>query len=54
MLALFFTCPKRKCRHTWTKTGDAVANSSCPKCGTDNVCPVDIERTENDENSAFL
>lgn len=44
-LALYYTCPKRKCRHTWSRNNRAVLNDECPSCGTKDISPVDIERS---------
>ena len=41
---LHYTCPKRKCRHVWSRKSDIVDNSDCPKCGTTDLNPVDLDK----------
>jgi transcription initiation factor IIE alpha subunit len=43
IVSLFYTCPKRKCRHTWERQEQVVINDNCPECGAKDLCPVDME-----------
>lgn len=52
MLALYYNCPKRKCRHKWSRSDRVAPNDKCPNCGAENICPVDIENLELEERSA--
>lgn len=47
-MKLFYTCPKRKCRHTWDIDNPKVVDSDCPCCGARQIVPVDIEREANE------
>lgn len=46
MLLLSYTCPKRKCRHTWEVNSSKVIDGDCPRCGAHKIAPVDVEVVE--------
>ena len=45
-MMLFYTCPKRKCRHAWEVNSPKVIDGNCPRCGASRLVPVDIEKAD--------